>query len=113
MDGLTFVVPKPEWSMSDPDVERLLTIGASTGDPPAIEMVLSGLEANTPGTLIMQHMPSHFTKAFADRLDGLCSMRVRETDDSDVIRDGTAYIAPGGRRAVRLERRESNVCEAR
>ena len=37
MDGLTFVVPKPEWSMSDPDVERLLTIGASTGDPPAIE----------------------------------------------------------------------------
>jgi two-component system chemotaxis response regulator CheB len=137
--GAVDVVPKPEGSMSVPDVERLLirsvraaalipehrlraprrrtvppvptqragvdgpasrrlvTIGASTGGPPAIETVLSGLPANTPGTLIVQHMPPHFTKAFANRLDGLCSMRVREAEEGDVIRDGTAYIAPGGR----------------
>jgi len=76
---------------------RLVAIGASTGGPPAIEQVLAGLAPTTPGIVIVQHMPPVFTKAFADRLDGLCALHVQEAADNELILDGCAYIAPGGR----------------
>jgi two-component system chemotaxis response regulator CheB len=75
---------------------RLLAIGASTGGTKAIEQVLTQLPATTPGTVIVQHMPAGFTASFAQRLDGLCAMQVREARDGDAVVPGVALIAPGG-----------------
>jgi two-component system chemotaxis response regulator CheB len=79
---------------------KVLAIGASTGGTQAIESVLRALPANAPGTVIVQHMPEHFTAAFAKRLDGLCPMNVREAQDGDAVVPGVALIAPGGRHMV-------------
>jgi two-component system chemotaxis response regulator CheB len=74
---------------------RVLAIGASTGGTQAIERVLRGLPADAPGTVIVQHMPAHFTAAFARRLDGLCAVEVREARDGDPVVPGVALVAPG------------------
>lgn len=74
---------------------RLIAIGASTGGTIAIERVLNGMPAQSPGIVIVQHMPPHFTKAFADRLNGICAMEVREARDGDPVLPGLALIAPG------------------
>jgi len=75
----------------------LLTIGCSTGGPKALQDLLPGLPASLPvPCLIVQHMPATFTKAFADRLDGLCQVKVKEAEHGEVLRAGTVYIAPGG-----------------
>ena len=74
---------------------RIIAIGASTGGTIAIERVLSGMPAQSPGIVIVQHMPQHFTKAFADRLNGICPMDVREAKDGDPVLPGLALIAPG------------------
>jgi two-component system chemotaxis response regulator CheB len=74
---------------------KVLAIGASTGGTQAIEAVLRELPATTPGTVIVQHMPEHFTKAFADRLARVCAMEVREARDGDSVAPGVALIAPG------------------
>jgi two-component system chemotaxis response regulator CheB len=79
---------------------RVLAIGASTGGTRAIEEVLSGLPGNTPGTVIVQHMPEHFTRGFADRLNQLCRLEVREATDGDAVVPGVALIAPGNRHMV-------------
>lgn len=76
---------------------ELLTIGCSTGGPKALQDLLPGLPASLPvPCLIVQHMPATFTKAFADRLDGLCQVKVKEAEHGEVLRAGTVYIAPGG-----------------
>lgn len=75
----------------------VIGIGASTGGVEAIRAVLTGLPASMPPILIVQHMPGQFTGSFASRLDGLCALHVKEADDGEVLRPGTAYIAPGGR----------------
>lgn len=74
---------------------RIIAIGASTGGTMAIEQVLKGLPAVAPGIVIVQHMPPHFTKAFADRLNGICPMEVREARHGDAVLPGLALIAPG------------------
>jgi two-component system chemotaxis response regulator CheB len=74
---------------------RIIAIGASTGGTMAIEQVLKGLPAVSPGIVIVQHMPQHFTKAFADRLNGICPMEVREARHGDAVLPGLALIAPG------------------
>ncbi len=79
---------------------KVLAIGASTGGTQAIEQVLRALPANAPGTVIVQHMPEHFTAAFAKRLNGLCAMEVREARDGDAVVPGVALVAPGGRHMV-------------
>ena len=73
----------------------LLLIGASTGGTQAIEAVLTRLPADVPPILIVQHMPPHFTLAFAQRLNQLCAMGVVEAQHDQLIERGTAYIAPG------------------
>jgi two-component system chemotaxis response regulator CheB len=78
----------------------VLAIGASTGGTQAIEQVLTQLPAGAPGAVIVQHMPEHFTAAFARRLDGLCAVEVREARDGDAVVPGVALIAPGGRHMV-------------
>jgi two-component system, chemotaxis family, protein-glutamate methylesterase/glutaminase len=73
----------------------VLAIGASTGGTEAIAAVLKRLPAETPGTVIAQHIPPHFSKAFAARLNDLCAFEVREAADGDELRPGLALVAPG------------------
>ena len=75
---------------------KVLGVGASTGGTQAIESVLSSLPPNTPGTAIVQHMPAGFTTSFAQRLNEICSMTVREARDGDILAPGLALLAPGG-----------------
>ena len=75
--------------------EKLLIIGASTGGTEAIKEVLIRLPADMPGILVTQHMPENFTKSFAERLDSLCKISVKEAAHNERILPGHAYIAPG------------------
>lgn len=76
---------------------HIIAIGASTGGTEALKEVLSTFTPDMPGTVIVQHMPAGFTRMFAERLDSLCSIHVKEAANGDNIVDGTAYIAPGGK----------------
>lgn len=73
----------------------IIAIGASTGGPQAIESVLTRMPAETPPIVITQHMPAGFTKAFAERLDKVCAIRVVEAAGGELLEPGTAYVAPG------------------
>lgn len=75
--------------------EKLLIIGASTGGTEAIKSFLMQMPSDCPGILITQHMPAGFTKSFADRLNSLCKISVKEAADGERILPGHAYIAPG------------------
>lgn len=80
---------------------QLMAIGTSTGGPVALQTVLTQLPADFPHPiLLIQHMPATFTAAFASRLNGLCKIAVKEAEDGDVLRPGTAYLAPGGRQML-------------
>jgi two-component system chemotaxis response regulator CheB len=74
---------------------KVIAMGASTGGTEALKRVLSRLPANSPGIVVVQHMPANFTAAFADRLDTLCHVTVREARDNDSVVPGLALIAPG------------------
>ncbi|MCD4824359.1 MAG: chemotaxis response regulator protein-glutamate methylesterase [Phycisphaerae bacterium] len=74
---------------------KILAIGASTGGTEAIKEVLTRMPRNTPGTLLVQHMPEKFTASFAERLDSLCAMEVREARNNDAVVPGVALLAPG------------------
>lgn len=74
---------------------KILAIGASTGGTEALKKVLMGLPRNAPGTVIVQHMPANFTAPFAERLNALCAMEVREARNGDSITPGVVLIAPG------------------
>lgn len=76
---------------------KIVAIGASTGGTQALETVLRALPANAPGAVVVQHMPEHFTRAFADRLNGICAVEVREAADGDSVAPGRVLIAPGNR----------------
>ncbi len=76
-------------------LQRYIMIGASTGGTQALESVLTRLPSNAPGIVIVQHMPQGFTNAFAERLNKLCDIRVKEAETGDEIIQGTALIAPG------------------
>ncbi|MFZ5523221.1 MAG: protein-glutamate methylesterase/protein-glutamine glutaminase [Pseudomonadota bacterium] len=75
--------------------EKIVVIGASTGGTEAIKEILTNLPADAPGVLVTQHMPEHFTKSFADRLNTLCRISVKEAEHNERILPGHAYIAPG------------------
>jgi two-component system chemotaxis response regulator CheB len=80
---------------------KLVAIGTSTGGPVALQRVLMQLPATFPAPLLLiQHMPAAFTKAFAERLDKLCRISVREAQDGDVLRPGLALLAPGGKQMM-------------
>jgi two-component system chemotaxis response regulator CheB len=74
---------------------KVVGIGASTGGTEALKAVLTQLPPNSPGIVIVQHMPPRFTTAFADRLNGLCELEVREAKNGDSLYPGLALIAPG------------------
>lgn len=81
---------------------RLIAIGASTGGVQALAQILQVMPPDAPGIVIVQHMPQGFTRAFAERLDTLTMIRVREAQDGDHVRPGLALIAPGGDQHMRL-----------
>lgn len=76
--------------------ERIVAIGTSTGGTQALESVLCALPDECPGLVVVQHMPEKFTAAFAERLDSVCKIRVKEACTGDRILPGHALIAPGG-----------------
>jgi two-component system chemotaxis response regulator CheB len=75
--------------------EKIIVVGSSTGGTEALKVFLSGMPKNSPPILIAQHMPELFTKSFAERLDHLCEMRVKEAEQHEAIVPGCAYLAPG------------------
>jgi two-component system chemotaxis response regulator CheB len=77
--------------------ERVIVVGASTGGTEAIREFLVGMPQDCPGIVIVQHMPENFTRMFAERLNGLCQITVKEAEHNDPILPGHAYIAPGGK----------------
>lgn len=80
---------------------RLVAIGTSTGGPVALQRVLTQLPGTFPAPIVLvQHMPAAFTKAFAERLDKLCKIRVKEAEDGDLLRPGLALLAPGGKQMM-------------
>lgn len=88
--------PKPQ-----PRHFSLLMIGTSTGGPMALQTVLTKLPANFPAPIVLiQHMPSTFTGAFAERLNSLCKIEVREAKDGDQLKPGLALLAPGGKQMM-------------
>jgi len=79
---------------------KIIALGASTGGTQALEQVLRRFPVDAPGTVIVQHMPEHFTLSFAKRLDSVCAMRVQEARDGDYLSPGLALVAPGGKHLV-------------
>lgn len=77
--------------------DKVIAIGASTGGTEALRYILRNTPANVPGVLITQHMPAGFTRAFADQVNMICEITVKEAEDGERIMRGHAYIAPGGR----------------
>jgi len=75
--------------------EKVVMIGASTGGTEALKTLLESLPADSPGIVIVQHMPELFTRAFANRLDSLCAITVKEAETNDSVIRGRALIAPG------------------
>jgi two-component system chemotaxis response regulator CheB len=87
--------PSPAQPQPRSDPRALIVLGASTGGTEALREVLTHLPAGLPPIAIVQHIPAMFSKAFAERLNGLCALEVREAVDGDVLRPGLALIAPG------------------
>jgi two-component system chemotaxis response regulator CheB len=89
--------PAPVAGLHALSVNKPVVIGSSTGGTQALEQVLTALPGDAPGIAIVQHMPEKFTAMYAQRLDGLCAMRIREAREGDRLERGTVLIAPGGR----------------
>jgi two-component system chemotaxis response regulator CheB len=77
--------------------EKLIAIGTSTGGTQALEAILIRLPVAVPGIVIVQHMPETFTALFAERLNSLCAIEIREARSHDQVMPGLALIAPGGK----------------
>ena len=90
------ILPASSAAMAE-TTDRVVAIGTSTGGTQALEAVLTALPRVCPGIVIVQHMPEKFTEAFANRLNGLCQLEVREAKAGDRVMPGRALIAPGGR----------------
>lgn len=92
-----------------PSSMEAVAIGASTGGPAALQIILSSLPQNFPAAvLITQHMPKGFTASFAERLNRISPLQVKEAEDGDPVKAGTALICPGGAHMV-LKRRNNSV----
>lgn len=91
---------------------QILAIGASTGGPRALQTILTSLPSNFPvGIVIAQHMPKDFTKIFAQRLDSICQIQVKEAQTGDVIKPGLALVAPSGHQMIIRRRYEELITE--
>ena len=91
------IMSKPTNKAMIQTTEKVVAVGASTGGTEALRVLLEQLPADAPGMAIVQHMPEHFTAAFAKRLDGICRVSVKEAENNDTILRGRVLIAPGNR----------------
>lgn len=94
------VLTMPKSSTAIETTEKIVVVGASTGGTEALREFLESLPLDAPGIVIVQHMPEHFTAAFAKRLDSLCRVTVKEAADNDSVIRGRALIAPGNRHTL-------------
>ena len=84
--------------------DKIIAVGASTGGIKAISVFLEAMPSDAPGILIVQHLPENFTKSFAERLNELCKISVKEAEDGDIVKQGQALIAPGNRHMLLKKR---------
>jgi len=104
------LIPKPQQKLSADAVlakaasrpsfettQKIVVVGASTGGVEALVELLTHMPMNAPGIVVVQHMPENFTRSFAERLDSLCRISVKEAEPNDVVSPGCALIAPGGK----------------
>ncbi|MGB8169334.1 MAG: chemotaxis response regulator protein-glutamate methylesterase [Chthoniobacteraceae bacterium] len=91
------VLAKPPSNAMIQTTEKVVAVGASTGGTEALREFLQAMPAHSPGIVIVQHMPEKFTAQFAQRLDGICAISVKEAEDGDSVIPGQALIAPGNR----------------
>jgi len=107
------LAPKPERKLSADAVlakaasrpsfestQKIVVVGASTGGTEALVEFLTHMPMNAPGIVVVQHMPEHFTRSFAERLDSLSRISIKEAEPNDVVSPGCALIAPGGRHTL-------------
>ena len=92
------LISAPSGGLINPrTTEKIVVLGTSTGGTQALEYLLSRLPATCPGIAIVQHMPARFTASFAERLNGLSQLEVKEAETGDRLLPGVAIIAPGGK----------------
>jgi len=91
------VLAKPASTAMIQTTEKVVVVGASTGGTEALREFLEAMPLDAPGIVIVQHMPEEFTARFAQRLDGICRITVKEAADNDSVIRGQALIAPGNR----------------
>ena len=94
------VIAKPGTNAMVKTTEKVVVVGASTGGTEALRVFLEALPMDSPGIVIVQHMPENFTAAFAKRLDGICRVSVKEAENDDTVIRGRALIAPGNRHTL-------------
>lgn len=94
------VIAKPSSRPIIQTTDKVVVVGASTGGTEALRIFLEALPWNAPGIVIVQHMPEHFTRAFAKRLDSLCQITVKEAENNDSVIRSRALIAPGNRHTL-------------
>lgn len=100
------ILPKKALQARRARTEQIIAIGASTGGTEVIAEIISRLPESVPGILIVQHMPEKFTRAFADRVNGISKLYVKEAEHGDRLYRGMAFVAPGNRHM--LLRHDSN-----
>ncbi|MBF0154999.1 MAG: chemotaxis response regulator protein-glutamate methylesterase [Magnetococcales bacterium] len=102
--------PPPRWAKVR-QTEKVICMGASTGGTDSLPTVLEKIPSDCPGIVIVQHMPEGFTATFAQRLDALCKISVKEAQHGDVVVPGRALIAPGNRHLLLARRTDHYVVE--
>ena len=94
------VIPKTRTYSLPQSTDIIISVGASTGGTEALRVFLEAMPVDVPGIVIVQHMPEHFTRSFADRLNELCKISVKEAEDGDAVMQGRALIAPGNKHTL-------------
>lgn len=94
------VMSKPKSNAMIRTTDKIIAVGASTGGTEALRVFLQSMPKDTPGIVIVQHMPENFTKAFSKRMDSICDIEVKEAEDKDSVLRGRALIAPGNRHTM-------------
>ena len=98
------VLPAPSMSAMIQTTEKVVVVGASTGGTEALREFIEALPIDCPGIVVVQHMPEKFTASFAQRLNTLAAVNVKEAADNDTVLPGHVLIAPGGHRHTMLKR---------